>query len=73
MNGNRHIAPDVEQKYNRAVRVISGWVNAKNFTDELDNPRVLPLTDEEGSFADLIKQYSGDITPQSHAGSFTQG
>ncbi len=56
--------PDVEQKYNRAVRVISGWVNAKDFTDELDNPRSLPLTDEEGSFADLVKQYSGDITPK---------
>ena len=37
--------PDVEQKYNRAVRVISGWVNAKDFIDELDNPRELPLTD----------------------------
>jgi len=55
---------DVEQKYNRAVRVISGWVNAKSFTNELDNPRVLPLTDEEGSFSDLVKQYSGDITPK---------
>ena len=56
--------PDVEQKYNRAVRVISGWVNAKDFTDELDNPKTLPLTDEEGSFSDLVKQYSGDITPK---------
>ncbi len=55
---------DVEQKYNRAVRVISGWVNEKSFTDAQGNAQVLPLTDDKGSFADLVKQYSGDITPK---------
>lgn len=56
--------PDIERKYNRAVRVISGWVNDNSFIDELENPKILPLTDEEGSFAALVKQYSGDITPK---------
>ncbi len=55
---------DVEQKYNRAVRVISGWVNEDGFTDAQGNARVLPLSDEKGSFAALVKQYSGDITPK---------
>lgn len=53
---------EVEQKYNRAVRVISGWVNDSGFTDSQGNARVLPLSDEDGSFADLVKQHSGDIT-----------
>jgi hypothetical protein len=56
--------PDVERKYNRAIRVISGWVNDKSFTDAQGNARVLPLTDESSSFADLVKLYSGDITPK---------
>jgi len=55
---------DVEQKYNRAVRVISGWVNEKSFTDAQGNTRALPLSDEDSSFAALVKQYSGDITPK---------
>ena len=54
--------PDVERKYNRAIRVISGWTNDNSFTDAQGNARVLPMTDESGSFADLVKQYSGDIT-----------
>ncbi len=53
---------DVEQKYNRAVRVISGWVNEDRFTDAQGNAKALPLSDEDGSFAALVKQYSGDIT-----------
>ncbi len=55
---------DVEQKYNRAVRVISGWVNEGSFTDAQGNARALSLNVEEGSFSDLVKQYSGDITPK---------
>jgi len=55
---------EIERRYNRAIRVISGWVNEKGFTDIQGNARVLPLSDEDGSFADLVKQYSGDITPK---------
>ena len=52
---------DVEQKYNRGIRVISGWLNDKHFSDAEGNPRVLPLDDDESSFAALVKTYSGDI------------
>jgi hypothetical protein len=51
-----------EQKYNRAIRVISGWLNDEAYSNE-GNPRPLPVNDEQGgaSFASLVKQYSGDI------------
>lgn len=51
-----------EQKYNRAIRVISGWLNDPAYTNGGD-PRPLPLNDEHGNagFADLVRQYSGDI------------
>ena len=55
---------DVEQKYNRAVRVISGWCNDDNFIDAQGNAKALPLSDERDSFAALVKHYSGDITPK---------
>jgi len=55
---------DVENKYNRAVRVISGWVNDKRFTNPQGETRILPLNGDNGSFAELVKLYSGDITPK---------
>ena len=55
---------DIEQKYNRAIRVISGWVNDKRFIDSRGKTRVLALNDDNGSFAELVKLYSGDITPK---------
>ena len=55
------VSSDVEQKYNRGIRVISGWLNDKLFTDTDGEPRVLPLDDGESSFAALVKTYSGDI------------
>jgi hypothetical protein len=52
---------DIEQKYNRAVRVISGWSNDKNFTDAKGEAKELPIDGNDASFAVLVKQYSGDI------------
>jgi hypothetical protein len=52
---------NTEQKYNRAIRVISGWLNDARFAYEEGNPRALPLDDADSSFATLVKQYSGDI------------
>lgn len=56
-------APDsraADQRYNRAVRVISGWFSDKRYLDERGHPRELPL-EGELSFTSLVKQYSGDI------------
>jgi hypothetical protein len=52
---------DIEQKYNRAVRVISGWTNDNNFTDTDGNAKNLPVDGSDASFAALVKQFSGDI------------
>ena len=51
---------EIEQKYNRAVRVISGWVNDKRFSDSAGNGKTLPM-EGEISFSSLVKEYSGDI------------
>lgn len=52
---------EVEQKYNRGIRVISGWLNDKHFSDAEGNPRILALDEGDASFATLVKTYSGDI------------
>lgn len=54
-----------EQRYNRAVRVISGWVNDPQFQDAHGRPAPLPVEGEAASFAALVKKYSGDVTTQS--------
>jgi len=51
-------------RYNRAVRVISGWLNDPLFTDLHEQPAMLPIEGEERSFAALVKKYSGDIPTQ---------
>jgi hypothetical protein len=55
-------AEPAEQKYNRAIRVIGGWLNDPRYAEN-GKPRPLPVNDDNGgpSFADLVKQYSGDI------------
>ena len=56
---------DAGERYNRAARVVSGWVRDGDFADAAGNPRALALQDGEspgrGSFADLVRRFSGDI------------
>ena len=52
---------DSSARYNRAVRVISGWVRDSRFHDSRGEPADLPLEGEGDSFASLVKDYSGDI------------
>jgi hypothetical protein len=52
---------NTEQKYNRAIRVISGWLNDKKFIDSSDKPKILPIDGDEISFHTLVKEFSGDI------------
>lgn len=51
------------QRYSRAIRVISGWVNDSQFHDEKGEPAVLPFDGAQNSFSALVKKYSGDIPP----------
>ncbi|MFQ5586043.1 MAG: DUF6502 family protein [Thermodesulfobacteriota bacterium] len=58
------VSPDdmgAVDRYNRASRVLSGWIKDPRFLDDKGIPRELPLEGEEGSFASLVKAYSGDI------------
>ena len=48
------------QRYNRAARVISGWVRDRMFTDESGDPVDLPFEGENDSFKKLVRLYSGD-------------
>jgi hypothetical protein len=51
------------QRYSRAIRVISGWVNDSQFHDEKGDPAILPFEGAGTSFSALVKKYSGDIPP----------
>lgn len=46
------------QQFNRAARVISGWIKDPNFQDKSGQPLEL----DSDNFKMLVKQYSGDIT-----------
>jgi hypothetical protein len=48
---------------NRLARVLNGWFEDPGFTTEEGRPRVLPLEGVAGSFAALVRSYSGDIYP----------
>ena len=51
------------ERYNRAARVVAGWVRDAEFSDADGNPRVLTLQDSSAraSFAELVRRFSGDI------------
>lgn len=52
---------EAHKRYNRSIRVISGWLNDSRFLNENNSPKHLPIEGEEGSFTDLVRGYSGDI------------
>ncbi len=52
---------DNSKKYNRAIRVISGWVNDERFSSMDGVPQVLDMEGNEHAFSALVKDYSGDI------------
>lgn len=49
------------EEYNRAARVIAGWLRDSKFSDGRGHPAPLPLNGKRGSFESLVKTYSGDI------------
>ncbi len=48
-------------RYNRAIRVISGWMNDRRFLDGNGKPADLLVEGKRKSFTLLVKDYSGDI------------
>jgi len=50
-----------QQRYSRAVRVLSGWMNDKRFNDSEGKPLALNVDGKRKSFELLVREYSGDI------------
>jgi hypothetical protein len=55
------------ERYHRPARVIGGWVRSKRYHDKRGRPADLPLEGEAGSFAELVREFSGDIPPRAMA------
>jgi hypothetical protein len=53
-------ADEAGERYNRAARVLTGWVRDGDFLDESGAPRALDVDGELG-FAALVRRHSGDI------------
>ncbi len=52
------------RRYNRAARVVSGWVRDRAFTDAAGSPVDLAAEGDGASFSRLVKLYSGDSPPR---------
>ena len=50
-----------DESYNRAARVLSGWVRDPEFQDDSGEPALLSTSEGPGSFAMLVRRYSGDM------------
>lgn len=48
-------------KHNRALRVVTGWLQDAQFHDEHGEPATLAYGDAGDPFNDLVKQYGGDV------------
>ncbi len=75
---SRADASDIADRYNRAARVIGGWVRASRYGDADGEPALLPIEGLGASFTALVKEFSGDVPPRSildelvHAGAVEQ-
>jgi len=49
------------ERYNRAARVVSGWVRDNRFLDSSGKPAVLPVEGNGVSFSELVRHFSGDM------------
>ncbi|HFE38275.1 MAG TPA: hypothetical protein ENK06_07660, partial [Gammaproteobacteria bacterium] len=52
------------EKYNRAARVVYGWVHDQDYQNNKGKSKVLKFETGEFSFSSLVKKYSGDIPPR---------
>ncbi len=55
---------EASERYNRAARVIAGWRRDPDFRDRRGGPAALAFKGEGRSFAELVRRYSGDMTPR---------
>jgi hypothetical protein len=56
------VTTEGEAQYNRAARVVAGWVRDPQFVDATGDPRLLAMdNDGDPGFTELVNRYSGDI------------
>ena len=55
---------DMVVRYNRAARVVYGWVHDNAYGDEHGDSATLRFEGEPPSFSSLVKTYSGDVPPR---------
>jgi Family of unknown function (DUF6502) len=58
-------ARPAEVKEQRALRVLRGWKLDPRFCDNKGEPARLPLRGDLRSFSTLVREYGGDVTPNS--------
>ena len=51
----------VSERYNRAARVIAGWISDRHYSDAKGNPKDLLMTGSGFTFETLVAKYSGDV------------
>jgi hypothetical protein len=54
----------IAHQYNRAARVISGWLRDKRFQDKSGDAAPLHFDKGKNSFTELVREHSGDIPPR---------
>ncbi|WP_154223703.1 DUF6502 family protein [Marinicella rhabdoformis] len=55
-----------QYKWNRAVRVLTGWAENEAYLDQYNSTKVIPLeSNNEPDFKGLVEQYSGGSTVRS--------
>jgi Family of unknown function (DUF6502) len=52
---------EATDRYNRAARVMAGWIRDKDFHDKAGEPLALPVEGKPASFGALVRCYSGDM------------
>lgn len=52
---------DATERYNRAARVISGWVRDRDFLDDQNRPAELRMEGSGPTFNELVRRFSGDV------------
>jgi len=60
-------APAHAERHHRPARVIGGWVRDKAYHDARGRPADLPMEGGKGSFAALVRDYSGDVPARAMA------
>ncbi|NND92512.1 MAG: hypothetical protein HKN42_16755 [Granulosicoccus sp.] len=60
----RELHSDVDAdpgKHNRAMRVVTGWLQDQEFQSATGRPRALSYGDAQDGFNQLVKRYGGDV------------